>query len=56
MILRDHLGILWGLLTYLKTTKKTYIELVTSTNQFTDEAEAALKEAISESKAVFTQS
>ena len=45
-----------SLLKYLNTSKKAYIDIVTSTNQFTDEAEAALKEAIAESKAVFTKS
>jgi len=44
-----------SLLAYLNTSKKAYIDIVSSTNQFTDEAEAALKEAIAESKAVFTQ-
>ena len=43
------------LLSYLGTSKKSYIDAVTSTNQFTDEAETALKEAIAESKATFAQ-
>ena len=34
----------------------TYINIVTSTNQFTDEAEASLKEAIEESKTTFKNS
>jgi hypothetical protein len=38
---------------YLKTSKKSYLDIVTSTNQFTEEAEAALNEAIEESKAAF---
>ncbi len=42
-----------ALLQYLNTTKKTYIDAVTSTNQFTDEAESALLEAIDEVKAPF---
>ena len=45
-----------SLIKYLNTSKKAYIDTITSTNQFTDEAEAALKEAIAESKAVFTKS
>jgi len=45
-----------ALLAYLNTTKKAYIDIVSSTNQFTDEAEALLKEAITESKAVFAAS
>ena len=45
-----------SLLSYLNTSKKSYIDIVTSTNQFTDEAETALKEAIAESKAVFVKS
>jgi len=43
-----------SLLVYLSTTKKTYIDIVTSTNQFTEEAETALNEAIVESLANFT--
>jgi F0F1-type ATP synthase alpha subunit len=42
-----------SLITYLATSKKPFVELVTSTNQFTDEAEASLKEIISESKEAF---
>jgi F-type H+-transporting ATPase subunit alpha len=42
-----------NLITYLATSQKPYIELVTSTNQFTPEAEASLKEAIAESKEAF---
>jgi F-type H+-transporting ATPase subunit alpha len=44
-----------SLITYLATSKKAYIDIVTSTNQFTPEAEASLKEAISESKAAFAK-
>merc|ERR1711935_412720 len=40
------------LLSYLKTSSNSYISTVTSTNQFTDEAETALKEAITESKII----
>jgi len=43
-----------SLLAYLSTTKKAYIDIVTDTNQFTDEAETLLKEAIAESKASFS--
>ena len=35
-----------SLLSYLETSKKSYIDAVTSTNQFTEDAENALKEAI----------
>ena len=45
-----------SLLSYLNTSKKSYIDIVSTTNQFTDEAETALKEAIAESKAVFIKS
>ena len=44
-----------SLLMYLKTSKKSYLDIVTSTNQFTEEAEAALNEAIQESKAAFVK-
>jgi hypothetical protein len=37
------------------TSKKPYAEIVTSTNQFTEEAEASLKELISESKEMFAK-
>ena len=37
-----------SLITYLNTSKKSYIDAVTSSLQFTDEAEAALNEAIEE--------
>jgi len=42
-----------NLITYLATSQKPYIDIVTSTNQFTEEAEASLKEAIAESKDAF---
>jgi len=42
-----------SLLSFLNTSNNSYIGIVSSTNQFTAEAETALKEAISESKAVF---
>ena len=41
------------LLKYLETSQKPFFEIVRTTNQFTDEAEASLKEAIEESKEVF---
>jgi hypothetical protein len=44
-----------SLVSYLETSKKSYIEIVSSTNQFTEEAETLLKEAISESKAIFAK-
>ena len=42
-----------SLLTFLKVSKPTYIELVETSTLFTDEAESLLKEAISESKDIF---
>jgi len=44
-----------ALLSYLSTSKEPYLDIVTSTNQFTDEAEASLKEAIAQSKVVFSK-
>jgi len=45
-----------SLLNYLETSKKPYLDIIRTTNQFTDEAENLLKEAILESKASFTRS
>ena len=45
-----------SLLSYLSTSQNSYIDTVTSTNQFTDQAESALKEAISECKSTFLKS
>ena len=42
-----------SLISFLKDSNKPYIKIVTDTNQFTDEAEASLQEAISESKELF---
>jgi F-type H+-transporting ATPase subunit alpha len=42
-----------SLISYLATSKKSYIDIVSSTNQFTEEAETSLKEAIVESKDLF---
>ena len=42
-----------SLLTNLTTTKPNYTEQINSTNQFTDEAETLLKQAISETSALF---
>lgn len=42
-----------SLISYLGTSKKPYTDIVSSTNQFTEEAEASLKEAIAESKNLF---
>ena len=42
-----------SLLTYIETSQKPFLELIKTTNQFTDEAETLLKEAISKSKEVF---
>merc|ERR1712051_1137671 len=44
-----------ALLSYLGTSTSPYIGIVTDTNQFTDEAETALKAAIEESKTSFKQ-
>ncbi len=44
-----------SLLSYIGSSKKQYTEILSSTNQFTDEAEALLKEAIAESKALFVK-
>ena len=43
------------LISYITTSKKAYGEIVGSTNQFTDEAEASLKEIISETKETFAK-
>ena len=45
-----------SLITYLATSQKPFTEIVSTTNQFTEEAEASLKEAISESKETFKSS
>ena len=45
-----------SLIKYLATSKKPYTEIVRTTNQFTEEAEASLKEAIAESKEAFAKS
>ena len=42
-----------SLLDYLSTSSNPYLGIVTDTNQFTDEAETALKEAIEASKVTF---
>ena len=42
-----------SLLKYLNTSKQSYLEIIRSTNQFTEEAESQLKEAIAESKKAF---
>ena len=44
-----------SLISYIGTSKKPYAEIVTSTNQFTEEAEASLKEIISETKETFAK-
>jgi F-type H+-transporting ATPase subunit alpha len=44
------------LISYLGTSNKPYTQIVKSTNQFTEEAETSLKEAISESKVAFKKS
>ena len=42
-----------NLLNYLNNSSNPYVSIITSTNQFTDEAETALKEAIEELKITF---
>jgi len=42
-----------SLLKFLGTSQKPYVEILSSTNQFTEEAEASLIEAINESKLIF---
>ena len=42
-----------SLISYLTTSQKPYLNIVQSTNQFTEEAETSLKEAIAESKELF---
>jgi len=44
-----------NLLTYLSTSSKDFLEVVSTTNQFTPEAETLLKEAITKSKASFME-
>nr|YP_010283263.1 ATP synthase CF1 subunit alpha [Psammodictyon constrictum]ULD16382.1 ATP synthase CF1 subunit alpha [Psammodictyon constrictum] len=44
-----------SLISYITTSKQSYIDIVGSTNQFTEEAETLLKEAISESKEIFAK-
>ena len=41
---------------YLATSQNPYLEIIRTTNQFTDEAEASLKQAIAESKDLFMKS
>jgi len=43
------------LVSYITTSKKPYAGIVGSTNQFTDEAEASLKEIIAETKDIFAK-
>ena len=45
-----------SLLNYLKTSQKPYVEIIGKTNQFTEDAEESLKEAIAESKDAFLKS
>jgi F0F1-type ATP synthase alpha subunit len=42
-----------SLVSYVTTSNKPFAEIVSKTNQFTDEAEASLKEIIAESKEIF---
>merc|ERR1712087_511535 len=42
-----------SLIEYLSVSNSPYIEIVSSTNQFTEEAETALKDAIEKSKTTF---
>jgi F-type H+-transporting ATPase subunit alpha len=45
-----------SLVKYISTSTKPFAKIVTETNQFTDEAEASLKEIIAETKAAFKKS
>jgi F-type H+-transporting ATPase subunit alpha len=45
-----------SLVKYLNTSKQSYLDIIRSTNQFTEEAESQLKEAIAESKKAFVKS
>jgi F-type H+/Na+-transporting ATPase subunit alpha len=45
-----------SLVKYLGTSQNPYLEIIRTTNQFTDEAEASLKQAIAESKDLFMKS
>ena len=51
----DVKGYCASLISYLTTSQKPYLNIVESTNQFTEEAEASLKEAITESKEIFSK-
>ena len=42
-----------SLISYISTSQKPYAEIVTTTNQFTEDAEVSLKEIIAESKETF---
>ena len=44
-----------SLVKYLNTSKQSYLEIIRSTNQFTEEAESQLKDAIAESKKAFAK-
>jgi F-type H+/Na+-transporting ATPase subunit alpha len=44
-----------SLIKYLNTSKQSYLDIIRSTNQFTEEAESQLKEAIAESKKAFAK-
>ena len=44
-----------NLLTYLSTSKKDFLEIIATTNEFTSEAEILLKEAIIKSKTSFME-
>nr|QYB19246.1 CF1 alpha subunit of ATP synthase [Climaconeis cf. scalaris]QYB19331.1 CF1 alpha subunit of ATP synthase [Climaconeis cf. scalaris] len=44
-----------NLLNYIATSQKSFIEIVSTTNQFTEETEDLLKEAIAKSKETFVQ-
>jgi F-type H+-transporting ATPase subunit alpha len=45
-----------SLIKYLATAQNPYLEIIRTTNQFTDEAETSLKQAITESKDLFMKS
>jgi F-type H+-transporting ATPase subunit alpha len=45
-----------ALLKYLETSQRSYLDIIRSTNQFTEEAETLLKESIAAAKEVFLKS
>ena len=44
------------LISYISTSQKPYMEIIATTNQFTEDAEYSLKEIINESRQIFLKS